>query len=446
MKSSNKTSRSFSMVPYLASAIHVGLSVFSVFALAQAPQPNQASAGHLEASVPFVCGMIGAPLPRGGSSSEIQTYQAKLIRECEIAEEFRSQSQLARKKFDIALTDISVYQAIRYIERSRYDQGRESGSPLEVTYQICYADYDRPIAERSSIVWRNWLAGAAQIEPASQKLRRASRFEMDDLLRAHAGFYQLSNEFCPRIAEEKRTGHNNLPYPGQLKPSNSLERDRYWWKFSNDDEAMKAKLSTDKINSYYRELGILGRSNGEDGNGYNDVLSVRRLDERVENQVGQAFAIWSGESRANEQHLAGLLRMLSTLNAQARSGEHMIWETPSGRKVLKTPGELAFLLQQYLVQIHPFSEGNGRLSRFIQEIVLRSFDLPHGPSGDLMDDDVLSSHGEYYKLSLQKMEESLADTDRCLVDVYPAVLGDGPGVQLRYMDQSKIPYECRILR
>lgn len=438
MKFSKKTKRFYSLV-------QVAVSVFSAVALAESPKPEVFDE-QMDTSIPFVCGMIGAPLPGGFSSSEIQSYQSKLIRECEIAEEFRKQSQLARKKFDIGLTDISVYQAIRYLERSRYDQGRASGQALELTYQICYADYDRPIAERSSIIWRNWIAGATQVEPASQKLRRASRFQLDDLLRAHAGFYRLSDEFCPRTEGEKRTGHNNLPYPGKLKPSNSLEKDRHWWKFSNDDEAIKAKLSTEKINSYYRELGILGHVYAEDGIGYSDVLSVRRLQERSDNQVGQNFAIWSGESSVNEHHLAGLLRLLNTLNAQARSGGHMIWETASGRKILKTPGELAYLVQQYMVQIHPFSEGNGRLSRFIQEIVLRSFDLPHGPSGDLMDDDVLSTHEDYYKIAIQKMEESLADTDRCLLDVYPAVLGNGPGVQLRHMDQSKIPYECRILR
>ncbi len=389
-------------------------------------------------SMPFVCSMIGLPMPKGITATQFEAYQAKLIRECEIAEEYRSQSELARQNYEMSLTDISSYQALRYIERSRYDQGREQNQPVALTYQICYSDYDRPVQEKSSIIWQNWVNGVSKVERESRALRNGAKFKLSDLLKAHAGFYELSDEFCPRTEGAKRTGHNNIPYPGRLKPSNSYEPDRYWWKFSTDEEAMKAKSATEQINAFYRELGILGQKYMEDGVGISDVLSVRRLD-------GQ-YAIWSGESQANESHLDGLFRLLNSMNAKARRGVHMVWETASGQKILMTPVELALLAQQYMVQIHPFAEGNGRVARFVQEIVLQSFDLPHGPSGDLMDDDVLMTHQEYYRLAIKRMGDLLADTDRCLVDVYPAVLGGGPGVQIRYMDQNRIPYECRILR
>jgi hypothetical protein len=391
--------------------------------------------------------MIRVPLPSGLTTTQIKDYQNKLIRECEIAEDFRIQSQLASQRYGLSLTDISAYQALRYIERNRYDQGRERDLPVEVTYQVCYSDYDRPVSERSTIIWRNWSQGISQLDSFVERFQRGSWFELNDLLRAHAGFYQLSDEFCPRSEGEKRTGHNNLPFPGQLKPSNFSQPDRYWWKFENDEEARKAIAATDSINSFYRELGILGRRAADEGTQFSDVLKIRRTGGPTnDGSVTGFFAIWSGDTRDNSSHLEGLLNILNVLNGQARKGGHMIWHTTTGRMLLLTPGELAFLAQQYLVQIHPFSEGNGRLARFLQESILRSFDLPHGPSGDLMDDDVLSKVDDYYQLALSKMKEVMSDTDRCLVDVFPEVMRQNGIAQLSEIDPVRIPYECRIIR
>ena len=385
-----------------------------------------------QAALPQVCELVGRPSPHGVSASDFESYQDRLIKECELSEKKAELENRARTSYAISLEQISLYQGLRYLERSAFDKSREANLPLELTYQIAYADYQKPIAERSPIIWKNWVNGLPQLERIRQKINSGRKLTLEDLLRSHAGFYQLSNEYCEKLPDGKRCGHNNDPHPGQLKPSTSLEPDRYWWKFDSVEEAMKAKQSAEEFNRLYSDLGLLGMIYGEDGAAMSDVISVRKS--------GDQYAMYSGDSKANPQHLDGLLRFVNQSMAEFHQGRHVSW---NGK--LMTPGQIAMLAQQYLVQIHPFAEGNGRMSRLLQEAILTSFGMPHGASGDLMDGDVLMSPNKYYDLSIKATWEHLIDVEHCLTSVYVDVLGGGPGAQLQYMDQKRIPYECRIL-
>lgn len=385
-----------------------------------------------EAGLPQVCDLVGKPSPQEVSVKDFEAYQDRLIKECEIAEKKTELESRARSGYSISLEQISLYQGLRYIERSAFDKSREANLPLELTYQIAYSDYQKPIAERSPIIWKNWINGLSQLDRIRQKISDGRKLSLDDLLKAHAGFYQLSNEFCPKLPDGKRCGHNNDPHPGQLKPWTSLEADRYWWKFDDVEVALKAKRSAEEFNQLYTEMGLLGFNYAEDGAAVSDVISVRK--------TGDQYAMYSGDSRVNPQHLDGLLRFVNQTVSEAHRVGHMSWK---GK--LLTPGQVAMLTQQFLVQIHPFSEGNGRMSRLLQEAILTSFGLPHGASGDLMNDDVLMPAGAYYDLSMQATWDHLREVEHCLSSVYVDVLGGGPGAQLQYMDQKRIPYECRIL-
>ncbi len=386
-----------------------------------------------QASLPQVCDLVGKPAPQGVAAKDFEIYQDRLIRECEISEKKTELETRARREYSISLEQISLYQGLRYIERSAFDRSREANLPLELTYQIAFSDYQKPVVERSPVIWQNWVNGLSQLDRLRQKLSSGRKLNLDDLLKSHSGFYQLSNEFCPKLPDGKRCGHNNDPYPGQLKPSTSLEPDRYWWKFDNVEEAQKAKRSAEDFNQMYSNMGILGMVYAEDGAAASEVIRVRK--------TGDQYAMYSGDSKANPQHLDGLLRFVNQTIAEALQGRHMSW---NGK--LMTPGQVAMLTQQYFVQIHPFSEGNGRVGRLLQEAVLTSFGLPHGASGDLMDGDVLMMHGDYYDLAMKATWDHMIDVEQCLTSVYVDVLGGGPGAQLQYMDQKRIPYECRILQ
>ena len=52
-------------------------------------------------------------------------------------------------------------------------------------------------------------------------------------------------------------------------------------------------------------------------------------------------------------------------------------------KPVMAPVALATFVQKWFVSVHPFSDGNGRTSRAVQDILLANFDLPFAPAGDL---------------------------------------------------------------
>jgi Fic family protein len=111
---------------------------------------------------------------------------------------------------------------------------------------------------------------------------------------------------------------------------------------------------------------------------------------------------------------------------------------------LMTPAEVAFFAQKFYVEIHPFSEGNGRTSRVIQELILSQFDMPAASSGDLMDYDVLTNHEDYYQLAIKKTDEQMKKMDEC-ISQYKTLTQFGRR-KLSEQDQSSLDYDCRTLK
>jgi hypothetical protein len=113
---------------------------------------------------------------------------------------------------------------------------------------------------------------------------------------------------------------------------------------------------------------------------------------------------------------------------QALNNEHMVW---NGR--LLTPMEVGYLAQKFYVGVHPFAEGNGRTSRFILELFMTSFDMPHGSSGDLMSNDVLMTFKDYYQLAYDSNGRLINNMIQC-IDQY------------KKNNPAEIDYNCRILK
>jgi len=77
-----------------------------------------------------------------------------------------------------------------------------------------------------------------------------------------------------------------------------------------------------------------------------------------------------------------------------------------------SPMELATVVQKWFVSVHPFSDGNGRTSRAIQDIILTHFDMPVIPGGDLQED-ATAEFEKYMDSTYDKTEAILAQLELC---------------------------------
>ena len=81
-------------------------------------------------------------------------------------------------------------------------------------------------------------------------------------------------------------------------------------------------------------------------------------------------------------------------------------------KAMLSPIELATFVQKWFVSIHPFSDGNGRTSRAVQDILLANFDLPFAPAGDLYVD-ATAEVETYVQQTYAKMDAMLTVLESC---------------------------------
>lgn len=374
------------------------------------------------------------------SSLELASYKEKMKSECELSEKYQ-QMVLKARKFGITLEHISEYQALRYVDRNFYEGARASNTPVPVIYQLLKSDYSKDWAQRSSIIWDGFTIGARQLESERARIAAGGRLELQDISRLQRGFYTLSDE-----AGDFSHAHS----PGVMKPA--APNDRHWWRLK-PEEVDRTKAIVADVNETFASYGFIKSGlAGLYGDVFqNEIISVRQTEDG-------GMGLYGGDSRANQAHLQNWLKLFNGALAQARAGQHMAWNNR-----LVTPAEVALLSQQLFVDIHPFTEGNGRTSRLVQEIVLTLFGMPHGSSGDLMENDVLTRQGEYYTQAITKTKALLASVDQCLETGYNEEAKSSGAksersskgqsssrvaepVNAASLNQSTLAYNCRILK
>ncbi len=400
-----------------------------------------ANAAH---AFPDVCTLANTEVPASirVSDQELAAYKTKMANECAVSEKYQQMQRKAQQRYGISLEQITQYQAMRYIRRSDYEVARMSNIRPQITYQIHKADYQKPEDQRTTLIWDGFIAGVSQLPQERSRIQNGSRFGFEDLMRVHRGFYRVSDEIGDFA---------HAPEPGTIR--SPRPNDLHWWKLKADD-VPKTQAILAQINQYYAELGLVPSGLNSLFTGEEDYMS--QIVHVKPARDGDGMAIYQGDTRAARKHMDLLIAFVDGNLAQARQGRHMFWEGH-----LLTPGEVAFLAQQDLVHIHPFLEGNGRMSRFVQELVLTSFSLPHGSSGDLMDDDVLTIAPEYYEKGMAETSKLLASVDECLEKTYPSTQAPVKGengakgdrsarqpkaIDLATVNMSQLEYNCRLVK
>jgi hypothetical protein len=237
--------------------------------------------------------------------------------------------------------------------------------------------------------------------------------------------------------------------PGVLK--SPIPNDGPWWPIE-DNVAEKTRMIVEDLNRTFTAYGFISDSKFTSYKApYENVVHSVRVGEDGK------WSMYGGDSRS---FVTQLNQMFATLNAglaEARAGRHMVFNDH-----LVTPAQAAFIIQQMFVAMHPMHDGNGRTSRFLQDLILSLFSMPAASSGDFMDNDILTPDGEYYAAGMNATLAMLATVDNCLEKAYGDQARENGATSERSskgesttrvstpvnaaaLNQSKLDYACRIL-
>lgn len=114
-------------------------------------------------------------------------------------------------------------------------------------------------------------------------------------------------------------------------------------------------------------------------------------------------------------------------------------------------GPLKFIadVQRWFVAIHPFGDGNGRTSRFLQDYLLAKFGLPYAPSGNLQND-VLMRKESYQDLFANEMKQTMDEIKGCKKEIGDNGLDDLENLSCNcrpmYFDERPYPKSVRLAK
>ena len=333
--------------------------------------------------------------------TEVEELFKKLENECQLQMEY---SQLRSKGFSldtpVDIDNISIVKALRFIDIDSYrKKGLQNNIEVPFIYQPASFAGDE---KRTDLVWRNWQKGIANISYLGTLLRNGDySVSLQDLKDSHKNFYQLGLKGIDSDDFYNSPGEFKQPKHGQPEPyERVLLTDRFnTWQIKSKPESERIKKAFEKINNKMFSMGLLPGVAWVDNNGRIANLLAYSNDNYV--QTGPMELI-----------LPNMTYWVSFLNEYINIIRDSYINIPSYYPLM-SPLEFTTFMQQWLVIVHPFHDGNGRTSRYWQDVLLKTFKLPYAPSGKLANDsDVYFS--DYYATVYEELVEQNNIISNCL--------------------------------
>ncbi|MBC7740956.1 MAG: Fic family protein [Bdellovibrionaceae bacterium] len=339
-------------------------------------------------------------------------------RDCAIQDQLNSIRARLLKQ-NINLDDVAEYRALRFIDRKSWEEAKVKGLAVELIYPP------------APLTWQIWDGGIRRVFNDNGALNRNI---LDKEVTINEAIISALNHklLSDGINSVKDKKSNAQLYPGQYRTPDMLGV------------------------GFCTEVGPDYQSVVNDAIG-----SAARFQQRWEAMVGfsLASALVKSTGGSIEKFQRSFLPDLTIVNSSCNRGNGFkrdvfinYIESPQvmdrmqalslfikinlelfqRHKPVLAPIEFAAFVQKWLIFIHPFSDGNGRTSRAVQDLILTNFNLPFAPAGDLQDD-VLTSFEKYLERTYNKMESMLA------------VLSDCATLIERNQYQNKDLPQCRVL-
>ncbi|MGE5087438.1 MAG: Fic family protein [Bacillota bacterium] len=334
--------------------------------------------------------------------AEAAGWNSSFHKECKIQDRF----QKVREGFSqlgIDLNNITEYKALRFIDRNTWEKEKKKETPLEMIYE--------PAPE----TWQVWSSGIADLTRnkapgflLSEPLDKDYYIHINlSLINDHIDNTPNSSVF--HVGVYRHAGQEIIycqPYDAKLLQKVSLIQ-------QTNQELADRWLAQNNIDFKYL-VQMMGYPQDAAQAQLGAGMSARVGScENKDNQILLSYA----NSKMVIPQIQWLTAFIKYNLQQYRNGN------PS-----MAPIELSALVQRWFVSIHPFTDGNGRTSRALQDLILLNFDMPFVPAGDLQQD-ALVVYSDYIDATYKAYDRSLASLEGCLKE---------------YKKGKSISYKCQL--
>lgn len=307
-------------------------------------------------------------------------------KDCAIQDRFVAlKSAYAAKQVNI--DEIAEYRVIRFVDRNNWERAKTSRIKPEQIYQPAPA------------TWTVWDAGIREVmRVGGTKGQLDNGFDLNESNIAYVNKVLLLNEAENLNIKDKGTDQSLKPGEYRKTTSNGVG-----FRSGGKDYTAMINASEESMNRFQ------ARWESAMGATFSDLLQTA-------GSVNSAGANLRSGMKENDAHSFVFYAPSTAVPVAMDWIKNFIKlnleRYKSGNPVL-SPMELAAVAQKWFVSVHPFSDGNGRTSRAIQDLILAHFEMPAVPGGDLQDD-ATSVYEDYIQRTYSKTESLLTALEMCL--------------------------------
>lgn len=300
--------------------------------------------------------------------------QVSFARDCELLQSFPKELELCQRyqalklgysNHGLNIEDISFYKALRVLTPRDY----------EASGYLPWKAY-----EPAPLTWVYWERGNAIIKALNSKMEAFRQgnvqFEITKELLSKIHLSTMPASLLgkvPGVVNSASMSLKVIPKPGQLR--------------NTSFNVFPPGFSTNKLES--SQIEAIQELRGEDGRPYIAI------------DPSQTYVFYLATERVDAE-LGALLKDLN--QGLAKFENRTSTESPIG---------FASRVQRKYVAIHPFHEGQGRMSRWIQDLIFLRLGLPFITGGSLQED-VTTRSGHYEVATEAALNQTLSQLQLCL--------------------------------
>jgi hypothetical protein len=341
----------------------------------------------------LLIGALGFIFLAGAHAFACDPQLKRFARDCSIQDRLtKLRVDLQAKNVDV--NEISEYRVLRFIDRGSWEKAKQNKTapkdiynPVPITWNVWDEGIRKIFASPNfkGILYRGLKLDSPTISNINKVLLTNGK---DNIKDPRSDQKKQPGEF--RQATDLQVGFCN-PMPDSTgvidKSRQSVQRFQQKWE--------------QNVGSTFQQL--VRQSNGLEPDSATMVANI--FDDRRYNcGVGNTWVSYAPSEDVAKQ--------LSWIEIFIKKNLDLYF----ANKAVLPPVAMAAFVQKWFVTIHPFSDGNGRTSRGVEDILLANFSLPYAPAGDLQND-ALAEFEPYLELTYNRIEAMLSVLESCSANI-----------------------------